>query len=103
MMTDDDDHRHHDHDDDNDDNDDGDANDDDVFEDDDDGTKLYIINKIHSILEYNAKPVDDQYNYPNPGKDVVEKKNKKQAAADEEEDKIDLSEVPLDKGYTANS
>ena len=30
-----------------------------MFEDDDDGTKLYIINKIHSILEYNAKPVDD--------------------------------------------
>jgi len=30
-----------------------------MFEDDDEGTKLYIFNKIHSILEYNAKPVDD--------------------------------------------
>lgn len=59
-----------------------------------DGTDL-----ANSFLEFNGKPTDDTYNYPNPYEQKGDKKGK---TVTEEEEKIDLSDVPLDKAYQGN-
>jgi hypothetical protein len=38
-----------------------------MFEEDEDEGNINIYNHVILLTDYNAKPVDDVYNYPNPG------------------------------------
>lgn len=53
----------------------------------------------NNFIEFNGTPKDDVYNYPNPSGQKPEKKGQLMA---EEEEKVDLSDVPLDKAYQGN-
>lgn len=57
-----------------------------------------VISGNLTPIDYNGRPGDDTYPHP-----FEEKGNaKKNQLMTEEEDKIDLSEVPLDKAYQGN-
>lgn len=61
---------------------------------------MMVSSSLFKDIEFNGKPEDDDLAYPNPF-DTKGDKNKNTTGGDEEE-KVDLSDVPLDKAYQGN-